>query len=109
MTRLSMTLRSIAEAREERAKNQEEARRRPFPGLDAMDRQVAELGKTIREASIKRHAPFLTPDEHEAPMPSEAELVAIDRTYALAKANGTLIRHDVRTDLTAQIYAAGLQ
>lgn len=40
------------------------------------------------QASIARHSRFLTPDQHAALMPSEAELLARDRASNAAKNSG---------------------
>ncbi|MGJ7497497.1 hypothetical protein ACSFA8_20815 [Variovorax sp. RT4R15] len=56
------------------------------------------------QASIDRNAPFLYADQAEALMPSEAELMARDRTYSLMKANGQLDRDAVDRDRKAEIY-----
>lgn len=53
--------------------------------------------------SVRRNAPFLTPAEHELFMPSEAELLAIDKTYAIAKASGAIFRFEQHRALQDQI------
>lgn len=53
--------------------------------------------------SVRRNQPFLTPAEVEMFAPTEAELLAIDRTYAIAKASGALLREADRRALQQQI------
>jgi len=56
-----------------------------------------------RLASIARHARFLKPAQARQFMPTEAELLAMDRTYAIAKDSGALFRDADRRALQQQI------
>jgi hypothetical protein len=57
--------------------------------------------------SMRRNLPFLTPAEQELFMPSEAELLAIDRSYAIAKDSGALFAAQDRRALQQQINESG--
>lgn len=54
-------------------------------------------------ATVHRDFAFLTPAEREMFAPSEAELLARDRSYAIAKQTGALFRFEERDALQAQI------
>lgn len=60
-----------------------------------------------RRASIERHAPYLTPAQAEALMPSEAELIAIDRSLNIAKQSGAYDRLRERFAMRAELYMEG--
>jgi hypothetical protein len=60
-----------------------------------------------RQASIKRHARFLTPTERQALAPTEAELIAIDRSVNIAKQTGAWDRLRDQFAIRAELYMEG--
>ena len=60
-----------------------------------------------RQASIKRHSRFLTPSERQVLEPTEAELLAIDRSVLLAKQAGAWDRLRDQFAIRAELYMEG--
>ncbi|MGJ7508703.1 hypothetical protein [Variovorax sp. GT1P44] len=54
-----------------------------------------------RRASITRHAPFLTPTERQQFMPTTDELIATERTNAIAKDYGSPVLSTITVYLIA--------
>lgn len=61
------------------------------------------MSPALLEASIRRHHPFLTAEEQALFGPTEAELRAIDRSYAIAKDSGVLFADADRRALQRQL------
>ncbi|MDM0041843.1 hypothetical protein QTI05_22575 [Variovorax sp. J22R193] len=67
--------------------------------FEAMRRRIVR-----QQASIDRNAPFLYAAQAAELLPSEAELMAIERTYSLMKASGQLDRDAGDRDRKDEIY-----
>lgn len=65
------------------------------------------MSPALLAASIRRHVPFLTPAEQAEFGPSDAELLAVDRSYAIAKDSGVLFADADRRVLQRQLNEGG--